>query len=102
MASDTSPAELDDSDAVGARIHVRRRDGLTQMRELETGGSFLGTHPIEAHFGVGVDDVTAITVRWPDGTRWPGAFIEHFRPSGAAVLNLTRGSGFDLFIDAFV
>ena len=88
-------------DAVGARVYLRRRDGLTQMRELEAGGSFLGTHPIEAHFGIGASDITAIQVRWPAGIAWQNASVEQFRPTAAAAVTLTQGTGFDLFIDAF-
>jgi enediyne biosynthesis protein E4 len=88
-------------DAVGARVHLRRSDGLTQMRELEAGGNFLGMHPIGAHFGLGANDITAIQVRWPAGTGSPDSLVEHFRPFAAAGVTLTRGTGFDLFIDAF-
>lgn len=88
-------------DAVGVRVYLRRSDGLTQMRELEAGGSFLGTHPIEAHFGLGDENVTAIRVQWPDAASWPQTQTEYFRPATTPELRLIRGSGFDLFIDAF-
>ncbi len=81
--------------AVNARVHLRRSDGLTQMRELEGGGSFLGSHPIEAHFGLAGESITGLRVRWPEGA------IEHFRPRDAALDVLVRGTGFDLFVDAF-
>ncbi len=82
-------------DAVNARVQVRADDGRTQMRELEAGGSFLGTHPIEAHVGLGIGHVTGLRVRWPDGSE------EQFRPSTATTQLLERGSGYDLFVDAF-
>lgn len=81
--------------AINARVYLRSSNGATQMRELEAGGNFLGTHPSEAHFGLGTAAVTAIRVAWPDGVS------EHFRPAQNVVLELQRGTGFDLFIDAF-
>ncbi len=68
---------------------------LDALRELEAGGSFLGTHPIEAHVGLGIGQVTGIRVRWPDGSD------EQFRPSVATTQLLERGNGYDLFIDEF-
>lgn len=82
-------------EAINARVYARRSDGLTQMREIEGGGSFLGSHPAEAHYGWGEQHVTGLRVRWPDGA------IEHFRPSDAPMQTLVRGEGCDLFIDAF-
>ncbi len=82
-------------DAVNARVQVRGSDGVMQLRELEAGGSFLGTHPIEAHVGLGIGQVTGIRVRWPDGSD------EQFRPSVATTQLLERGNGYDLFIDEF-
>jgi hypothetical protein len=82
-------------EAINARVVARRSDGLVQMREIEGGGSFLGSHPAEAHFGWADARMTGLRVRWPDGA------IEHFRPADAPMRTLVRGEGFDLFIDAF-
>ena len=80
---------------INARVYVRRSDGLTQMREVEGGGSFLGSHPAEAHVGLGDAYTTGLRVVWPDGT------VEHFRPGDAPMQTLVRGAGCDLFVDAF-
>ena len=82
-------------EGINARVHVRRSDGLTQMREVEGGGSFLGSHPAEAHVGLGDTYMTGLRVVWPD------AAVEHFRPGNAPMQTLVRGEGCDLFIDAF-
>lgn len=53
--------------AIGARV-TAQTDGLTQVREIRAGGSFLSSPPAETHFGLGSDTTIArLTIRWPDG-----------------------------------
>lgn len=83
-------------DAVGARIEWLGPGSARQIRVLEAGGNFLGTHPNEAHVGWPTGQApTRIRVIWPDGA------IEWFWPSSAKHVQLARGSGSDLFLDAF-
>lgn len=54
-------------DAIGARIRLTA-GSRTQLREVFTGGSYLGQSDIRQHFGLGVATrVDRIEVRWPDG-----------------------------------
>ena len=53
--------------AIGARVTLRA-GGLTQIREVKSGGSFLSQSDLRVHFGLGsagkIDD---LQVRWPSG-----------------------------------
>lgn len=82
--------------AVGAMVRLRDSAGYWQLRTIEAGGSFLGGHPIEAHFGVPAPRRPVHwTVRWPDG------HIEHFAAGTAPMVRLDRGTGSDLWRDDF-
>lgn len=75
-------------DAYGAEVYVLA-DGRQWMRWVNPGYSFLCSNDPMAHFGLGeVTQVTALQVRWPDGT------LEEF-PGGAVdrQWNLQRGAG---------
>lgn len=51
--------------AVGAKVYVTA-GGITQMREVRAGGSFLAGGPPELHFGLGEHAVVdELRVRWP-------------------------------------
>ena len=55
------------SDGVGTVVRVRAGD-TTQTRHLETGGGYLGTSELSAHFGLGATTlVDELRVEWPDG-----------------------------------
>ena len=54
-------------DGVGAvvRVHV---GGAAQTRHVETGGGYLGSSELSAHFGLGAAAaVDELRVEWPDG-----------------------------------
>ena len=55
-------------DGLGARVTVAA-GGRTQVREVKSGGSYLGQNDIRAHFGLGAAArVDRVQVRWPAGT----------------------------------
>lgn len=54
--------------AVGARITLRRSDGVAQTAEVAAGGGYLSQQPATQWFGLGeTATIDAIEVRWPDG-----------------------------------
>ena len=54
-------------DAIGARVQLRA-GGKTQLREIASGGSYLSSNDVRAHFGLGNETlVESIQVRWPSG-----------------------------------
>ena len=59
-------------DGVGARIAVRA-NGMTQVREVYAGSSFLSMDSQWQTFGVGNATATSLLVVW-----WPGGVLETF------------------------
>lgn len=56
-------------DAMGARVSVRA-GGLSQLREISGGGSYLSHSDLRVHFGLGGSaTVERLEVRWPSGLR---------------------------------
>ena len=54
-------------DGVGAVVRVRA-GAATQTRHIETGGGYLGSSELSAHFGLGAAAaVDELRVEWPDG-----------------------------------
>jgi hypothetical protein len=54
-------------DAIGARVKVRS-GGITQLREVQGGGSYLSQNDLRAHFGLGAASrIDSIEVNWPGG-----------------------------------
>lgn len=54
--------------AVGARVYLETTDGLTMMREVQAGSSFLSHNSLEVEFGLGDSTVESVQVRWTDGS----------------------------------
>ncbi len=55
-------------DAIGAKIHVTS-NGITQLRQVQAGGSFASSVGTEQYFGLGENTtIETITVTWPDDT----------------------------------
>jgi hypothetical protein len=50
---------------IGARIWVTTTSGLTMMREVQSGASFMSHNSLEVEFGLGQADVAEVKVRWP-------------------------------------
>ncbi len=56
-------------DAIGARVKLRA-SGVSQIREVMAGGSYLSQSDLRAHFGLGpITRVDQIEIRWPSGAR---------------------------------
>ena len=55
--------------AIGAVVRIVA-NGVTQIRLITAGTSYLGQEPAEAFFGIGTATlVNTLTVDWPDGTQ---------------------------------
>jgi hypothetical protein len=50
---------------VGARVWVTTTEGLTMMREVQAGASFMSHNSLEVEFGLGQANVAEVKVRWP-------------------------------------
>jgi len=56
-------------DAMGARIRVRA-GGISQMREISGGGSYLSQSDLRANFGLGQKaQADSVEISWPSGDR---------------------------------
>jgi enediyne biosynthesis protein E4 len=56
-------------DAMGARVTLRA-GGISQIREIEGGGSYMSQSDLRAHFGLGPNtSADEVEVRWPSGLR---------------------------------
>jgi hypothetical protein len=53
-------------DALGARVTVTA-GGRRQVKERQSGGSYLSTHDPRLHFGLGEATVADVEIVWPDG-----------------------------------
>ena len=54
-------------DAIGARVWVVTTGGHTMVQEVHAGSS-VGSNPSRRlHFGLGLDEIAQIIIRWPDG-----------------------------------
>ncbi len=75
-------------DAVGAVVYVTA-NGMKQRADVLSGGSYLSSNDMRAHFGLGqATAVDAIEVHWPSGK------VEHFTVPGVdRIVTLTEGSG---------
>ncbi len=84
-------------DAIGARVRVRS-EGLTQIKEIYGGSSFLSTNSKILTFGLGDStNIQSIFVRWPNGLE------ETFAAPGAVntKMTLVEGSGYAPNVDPF-
>jgi hypothetical protein len=52
--------------ALGARLQAVA-SGVTQIREIASGGSYASQNDLRAHFGLGGNDLFDLTVTWLDG-----------------------------------
>jgi enediyne biosynthesis protein E4 len=53
-------------DGIGARITVETA-GLTQIREIRSGGSYLSQGALRVYFGLGKSERADVEIRWPSG-----------------------------------
>ena len=64
-------------DAIGARIRVQA-GGVSQIREIEGGGSYISQSELRVHFGLGKSSrADSVEVTWPDGAH------QHFKDLAA-------------------
>ena len=54
-------------DALGTRVEVVA-DGVRQVQERQSGGSYLSSHDPRLHFGLGTATSAQVEIHWPDGT----------------------------------
>lgn len=55
-------------DAVGTRVVVETSNGKTLRRDVEIGSGLATQSSTRLHFGLGANSITAVEIRWPDGT----------------------------------
>lgn len=56
------------TDAIGAKVHLLSKDGITQQRMIKGGSSYLSQSEFVQTFGLGKnDEVEHLRVVWPDG-----------------------------------
>ena len=53
-------------DALGARVTLTA-GGIRQVKERQSGGSYLSSHDPRLHFGLGQATHAAVEIRWPNG-----------------------------------
>ncbi len=74
--------------AIGARVRVVA-DGVTQIREVHGGGSYLSQNDLRVHVGLGSEQTAErVEVRWPNGLEevWTGVAADR-------VVTLREGEG---------
>ena len=54
--------------AIGAQIRVRHGD-RSMLRERRSSSSFMGVSDSRLHFGLGTDQLEAVEITWPDGSK---------------------------------
>jgi len=74
-------------DAVGARVEVELEDGTRLVRARRAGEGYLAQSSRWLFFGLGGRAVSAVRVRWPDGSR------ETFEGVTAGRFELVEGTG---------
>ncbi len=55
-------------DALGSRVTCTTVEGTRQVRERQSGSSYLSGHDHRLHFGLGECTVADLEIDWPDGT----------------------------------
>jgi enediyne biosynthesis protein E4 len=75
-------------DAVGSTVYLTA-NGMRQREDVLSGGSYLSTNDLRAHFGLGqATKIDGIEVHWPSG------HVEHFAaPDVDRILTIVEGSG---------
>ncbi len=52
---------------IGAKVYLTTTAGVTMMREVHAGTSFMSHPSLEVEFGLGWGDVESVQVKWPGG-----------------------------------
>jgi hypothetical protein len=75
-------------DAIGARVRLTA-GGVTQVREVRAGSSYLGQHDLRVHVGLGTASrIDRLEIRWPSGE---AEIVEGTAPG--QILTVTEGRG---------
>lgn len=72
-------AKSGNRNGLGARVGVKRRDGVTVWRRIRTDGSYLSAGAAEAHFGLGEQGgMVDVVVEWLGGKSeaWKGLAVD--------------------------
>lgn len=83
-------------DGIGTRLWLETENGVTQMREINSGATYGGGDQRIAHFGMADATMGNLTIRWPDGTIQPVGTISagqyHFVEPIPTAIELTTVS----------
>jgi hypothetical protein len=63
----TVEGTVSNRDGIGTRLTLTTPDGVTQIREINSGPTYGGGDYRAAYFGLGDNTVGQLTVRWPNG-----------------------------------
>ena len=63
----TAQGTVSNRDAIGARFYLTTPDGITQIREINSGPTYGGGDHKAAYFGMGLNTTGTLIVRWPNG-----------------------------------
>jgi hypothetical protein len=75
-------------DAIGARVRLTA-GGVTQLREVRAGSSYLGQHDLRVHVGLGsAARIDRLEIRWPSGDT---QIVEGAVPN--EIVTITEGRG---------
>ncbi|MEO0421277.1 MAG: CRTAC1 family protein [Pseudomonadota bacterium] len=66
---------LGNRDGIGSRVEAKA-GGVTLMREISGGASFMSTHSMKAHFGLAGANFVDLTVRFPSGVTQEQLFLD--------------------------
>jgi len=54
-------------DAIGARVWITTQSGRTMMQEVKAGSSVASNNMQRLHFGLGIEHIANVQIRWPNG-----------------------------------
>ena len=85
------PGSVANRSGVGARVWVTTDEGITMVREVQAGSSFMSHNSLELEFGLGTGEVTEVRVRWPGQDPGEEEIFEGI--SGNSFWTLIEGEG---------
>jgi hypothetical protein len=54
-------------DAIGAKVTIKREDGLIQTKEVKAGHSYISSSSKSLFFGLGTSQIEQLSIKWPSG-----------------------------------
>jgi len=54
-------------DAVGSRVYITTRNGITQMQDVISGSSVMAGNDLAQYFGIGLERSADVRIRWSNG-----------------------------------